>query len=240
MYNSAKCWGVEKIIRSDCGLYLRLVGCLEFDLCKLVFIIHVALKQNNSTAASQLLYVMKFICGPLWVATTRWAPIFMQFARYRPYLPLRWSFEVVSLEFRFRIFFFARWSSAIRMAISPSPCMELVDWQPKRPLSCNCSPKALGPTLYSFHGVRHVPWTGFLNGASIWKQYVFLPFNGSKYYLMYTFKAVHVLGIFDPSASLYGGAALQESIWKSVILASHIFRHLGILTVPQRFVGTRY
>ena len=51
-------------------------------------------------------------------------------------------------------------------------------------------------------GTAHVPSTGFLNGASNLKQYFVLPLNGSKYCFMYTFKAIHVLGVFDPSTSL--------------------------------------
>ena len=42
---------------------------------------------------------------------------------------------------------------------------------------------------------RHVPGTGFCNGASTSKQYFVLPKNGSKYYLKYTFLAFSVLGI---------------------------------------------
>ena len=49
---------------------------------------------------------------------------------------------------------------------------------------------------------RHVPWMGFLNSASALKQYFILLLNGSKNYLKYTFKAVHVLGIWTP-AHLY-------------------------------------
>ena len=42
---------------------------------------------------------------------------------------------------------------------------------------------------------RHVPGTGFGNGASTLKQYFVLPKNGSKHYLKYTFLAFPVLGI---------------------------------------------
>ena len=41
-----------------------------------------------------------------------------------------------------------------------------------------------------------------MNGASALMQYFVLPLNGSKYYLKYTFKAIHVLAILDPSAPL--------------------------------------
>ena len=46
---------------------------------------------------------------------------------------------------------------------------------------------------------RHVPSTGFLNAASALNQYSVLPLNGSNYYLIYTLKAVHVLGILCPA-----------------------------------------
>ena len=47
------------------------------------------------------------------------------------------------------------------------------------------------------------PWTMwpasiFLNGGRTLKGYSVLPFNSSTCYLMYTFKAVHVLGIWTP------------------------------------------
>ena len=38
----------------------------------------------------------------------------------------------------------------------------------------------------------------FINGDSIVKQYFSLPFNVLKYFLIYTLKVVHVLGILDP------------------------------------------
>ena len=41
-----------------------------------------------------------------------------------------------------------------------------------------------------------------LNGVSNLKQYFDLRLNGSKYYLMYTFKAFHVLRILDYNTSL--------------------------------------
>ena len=50
--------------------------------------------------------------------------------------------------------------------------------------------------------VRYVPWQGFLNCISILKQCLLLPLIGSKYYLMYTFKAIHVFEILDPGKSL--------------------------------------
>ena len=49
---------------------------------------------------------------------------------------------------------------------------------------------------------RHVPGTGFGNGASTLKQHFVLPKNGSKYYLKYTFLAFPVLGIFGLGTSL--------------------------------------
>ena len=48
---------------------------------------------------------------------------------------------------------------------------------------------------------RHVLWTSFLNSPSTLDQYFVLPSKGSKYYLMYTFKAVHVLRIWNPGTS---------------------------------------
>ena len=47
---------------------------------------------------------------------------------------------------------------------------------------------------------EHLPCTGLLHGVSTLMQYFVVPLNGSKYYLMYTFKAV--LGILGPSKSL--------------------------------------
>lgn len=41
-----------------------------------------------------------------------------------------------------------------------------------------------------------------MKGASILKQCIVLPLKGPKYYLMYTFMAVHVLVILDPGTSL--------------------------------------
>ena len=49
---------------------------------------------------------------------------------------------------------------------------------------------------------RHVPGTGFWNGASALKQHFVLSKNGSKYYLKYTFLAFPVLGIFGLGTSL--------------------------------------
>ena len=49
---------------------------------------------------------------------------------------------------------------------------------------------------------RHVPGTGFWNGASTLKQHFVLPKNGSKYYLKYTFLVFPVLGIFGLGTSL--------------------------------------
>ena len=54
---------------------------------------------------------------------------------------------------------------------------------------------------------RHVPGTGFWNGASTLKQYFVLPKNGSKYYLKYTFLAFPVLGILGLGTSLEAGAS---------------------------------
>ena len=50
--------------------------------------------------------------------------------------------------------------------------------------------------------VRHVPGTGFWNGASTLNQYFVLPMNGSKYYLKYTFLVFPVLGILGLGTSL--------------------------------------
>ena len=50
--------------------------------------------------------------------------------------------------------------------------------------------------------IRHVPGTGFWNGASTLNQYFVLPKNGSKYYLKYTFLAFPVLGILGLGTSL--------------------------------------
>ena len=50
--------------------------------------------------------------------------------------------------------------------------------------------------------IRHVPGTGFWNGASTLKQHFVLPKNGSKYYLKYTFLVFPVLGIFGLGTSL--------------------------------------
>ena len=49
---------------------------------------------------------------------------------------------------------------------------------------------------------RHVPGTGFWNGASTLKQHFDLPKNGSKYYLKYTFLVFPVLGVFVLGTSL--------------------------------------
>lgn len=49
---------------------------------------------------------------------------------------------------------------------------------------------------------RHVPWTGCLKSARILMQYFALPLNGSKYYPMYTFKAIQVLEILEPGSDL--------------------------------------
>ena len=45
---------------------------------------------------------------------------------------------------------------------------------------------------------RNVPRMVFLNSGNKLRQYFGLPSNGSKYYLVYTFKVVHVLAILDP------------------------------------------
>ena len=58
-----------------------------------------------------------------------------------------------------------------------------------------------GPVLY-LAAIRHVPGTGFSNGASTLKQHFVLPKNGSKYYLKYTFLVFPVLGIFGLGTSL--------------------------------------
>ena len=58
---------------------------------------------------------------------------------------------------------------------------------------------------------RHVPGTGFWNGASTLKQYFVLPKNGSKYYLKYTFLAFPVLGILGLGTPLDLGAS--SSSW---------------------------
>ena len=49
---------------------------------------------------------------------------------------------------------------------------------------------------------RHVPGTGFWNGANTLKQYFVLPKNGAKYYLKYTFLVFPVLGILGLGTSL--------------------------------------
>ena len=43
---------------------------------------------------------------------------------------------------------------------------------------------------------------GFLNGASTSEHCFVLPLNGSKHCLLYTFKAIYILGILDPGTSL--------------------------------------
>ena len=50
--------------------------------------------------------------------------------------------------------------------------------------------------------IRHVPGTGFWNGASALKQHFVLSKNGSKYYLKYAFLVFPVLGIFCLGTSL--------------------------------------
>ena len=52
---------------------------------------------------------------------------------------------------------------------------------------------------------------GFLNGASALKEYFVLTSNGSKYYLKYTFKAVHVLGVFELGTSLVSSVKQKEN-----------------------------
>ena len=59
-------------------------------------------------------------------------------------------------------------------------------------------------------GGRHVPGTGFWNGASTLKQHFVLPKNGSKYYLKYTFLVFPVLGIFGLRTSLVGGGYIDS------------------------------
>ena len=46
------------------------------------------------------------------------------------------------------------------------------------------------------------PQRVFLNGASISVQYFVLPLNNSRYCLLYTFRAICILGILDPGTSL--------------------------------------
>ena len=58
------------------------------------------------------------------------------------------------------------------------------------------------PAHISTPHCRHVPRTGFWNGASTLKQHFVLPKNGSKYYLKYTFLVFPVLGILGPGTSL--------------------------------------
>lgn len=57
---------------------------------------------------------------------------------------------------------------------------------------------------------RHVPWTAFLNGVSTLNQYFILHSNGSKYYLMYTFEAVHFLLILVSGTSVLDTVALAS------------------------------
>lgn len=55
------------------------------------------------------------------------------------------------------------------------------------------------------HEERERPWTCtldmFLNGANILKRSSVLPLNTSKYYVMYTLKAFHVLEVLEPDTS---------------------------------------
>ena len=64
--------------------------------------------------------------------------------------------------------------------------------------------------------LRHVAWTGFMYGASALKQYFVLHLNGSKHCLMCTFKAIHVLGILDPSTSLIISLHFCRWFWNTV------------------------
>ena len=63
---------------------------------------------------------------------------------------------------------------------------------------------------------RHVPGTGFWNGASTLNQYFVLPKNGSKYYLKYTFLVFPVLGILGLGTSLLSGKGIDKQQKDSV------------------------
>ena len=78
---------------------------------------------------------------------------------------------------------------------------------------------------------RHVLWTGFLNGASTLKQYFVLPLNGLEYYLMYTFKVVHVLWILDPGTYLHL-TPLEQLIDDTQHTNSHTTRLLDTSSQP--------
>ena len=69
-------------------------------------------------------------------------------------------------------------------------------------------PKAHWYMLTHRAAARHVPRTGFSNGASTLKQHFVLPKNGSKYYLKYTFLVFPVLGIFGLGTSLAAATRL--------------------------------
>lgn len=54
-------------------------------------------------------------------------------------------------------------------------------------------------------------FNGFLNNISTIKQHFALPLNESKYYLKYTSKAAHILGILEPGTSLGSITQMQIS-----------------------------
>lgn len=126
-----------------------------------------------------------------------------------------------------------------------------------------CCCEALGeifyPKLRDALLSGHVSWTVSLNSCSPLKQCFFVPLHRSKYYLMYTFKAVHVVGILQtrhiPAAvppytifclhpNVQAEACLKFSSWQSIGLRKlpwSVARNLGVPTkswVLQRFCMT--
>lgn len=79
-----------------------------------------------------------------------------------------------------------------------------------------------------------VPWTVFLNGVSILVWYIVLPLCGFKYYLKYTFKAVHVVVISVPCTPL---VHLRAALWLpylSYIQYQSCTAYLGCAGVQNR------
>ena len=68
--------------------------------------------------------------------------------------------------------------------------------------STQCQIFSLTGTNHLIHHWRH-SLNRFFEKPSTLIQYFVLPLNGLEYYLGYTFKAIHILAILDPSTLLF-------------------------------------
>ena len=139
-------------------------GCLDHDSRSCLY--HPwSVKQNSITKCFTIapLGERPFVVNyELWLTDGHWfrcnSPNI--FCYYHVYAPWR----LRNFKLRFRVFFFVRWSSDMRMVVSPSVCGGIVWWRPNQPCSHSNPPYVLG--TYSLV-VSWERWFGRLNSTSL-------------------------------------------------------------------------